>query len=175
VTPVQCEAVHGGGGDALGSVDSGGVAEARGGTDVVEGQPDGEVAAGVPDRYVAVFADLGDGPAVAVLDPVGSGDAQPAVVGPGDDHVSDTGLVSVGQRHLGCCSGVIEPMRAGTAVEFGHQVAGGGDHDRVESSRSIGNPSAKRILRGGGDIADMDAAVIKVKVECLWLALSEGE
>ena len=66
-------------------------------------------------------------------------------------------------------------MRAGTAVEFGDQVPGGGDHDRVEPSRSVGNPSVERILGRGGEVADMDAAVIKVEVECLRFAFAEGE
>ena len=137
------QAVHGVGGDALGGVDGGGVAEAGRLADIVGRESDGELAAGVPDGQVALFADMGDGPAVAVLDPVGGGEAESAVVGAGDDHISDTGPVPVGQRHLGCRRGVIETMRAGTAVEFGDEVPGGGDHDRVEPSRSVGNPSAK--------------------------------
>ena len=56
-------------------------------------------------------------------------------------------------------------MRAGTSVEFGDEVPGGGDHDRVEPSRSIGNPSVERILCRGGEVADMDPAVIKVELE----------
>ena len=34
----------------------------------------------MPDSQVAVFADLGDGPAVTVFDPVGGGEAELAVV-----------------------------------------------------------------------------------------------
>ena len=66
-------------------------------------------------------------------------------------------------------------MRAGTAVEFGDQVPGGGDHDRVEPSRSIGNPSVERILSRGGDVADMDPAVIKVERRAPRVAFAEGE
>ena len=121
-----------------------------------------------------LLADCGDGPAVAVFDPVGGGEAESAVVAAGDDHISDTGPVPVGQRHLGCCRRVIETMRAGTAVEFGDEVPGGGDHDRVEPSRSIGNPSREGILRGGGEVADMNAAVIKVEVECRLVCLRGG-
>ena len=33
--------------------------------------------------------------------------------------------------HLDCGSGVVEPVLPGTAVEFGDQLPGGGDHDRV--------------------------------------------
>ena len=48
------EAVHGVGGDALGGVDGGGVAETGRVADVVGGQPDGEPAAVVPDCQVAL-------------------------------------------------------------------------------------------------------------------------
>ena len=48
------QAVHGVGGDALGAVDGGGVAEAGRGADVVGGQSDGAVAAAVPHGQVAV-------------------------------------------------------------------------------------------------------------------------
>ena len=77
------QAVHGVGGDALGAVDGGGVAETGRGGDVVGGQPDGQLAAVVPDGQVAVFADVGDGPAVAVFHPVGGGEPESAVVGSG--------------------------------------------------------------------------------------------
>ena len=66
-------------------------------------------------------------------------------------------------------------MRPGTAVEFGDQVPGGGDHDRVEPGRSIGNPSVERILSRGGYVADMNTAVIKVELERLGFAVAEGE
>ena len=79
------------------------------------------------------------------------------------------------KRHLRCCRGVIEPMRAGTGVQFGDQVQGGRDHDHIEPSRSIRNPRVERILARGGYVADMDPAVIKVEVECLGVALAEGE
>jgi hypothetical protein len=38
-----------------------------------------------------------------------------------------------------------------------------------------GNPSVERLLGRGGWVADMDTAVIKVEVECLRFAFSEGE
>ena len=97
------QAVHGVGGDALGGVDGGGVAETGRRADIVGGQPDRAVAAVMPHSQVTLSADMGDGPAVAVLDPVGGGEAESAVVAAGDDHISDAGLVSVGQPHLGCC------------------------------------------------------------------------
>ena len=78
-------------------------------------------------------ADAGDGPPVAVFDPVGGGEAESAVVGSGDDDVSDAGLIAVGQTHLRRGWGVVEAMLPGTAVEFGDQLAGGGEHDGVKS------------------------------------------
>ena len=66
-------------------------------------------------------------------------------------------------------------MLPGTAVEFGDQLPRGRDHDRVEPRRPIGNPSVERILGRGGWVAYMDTAVIKVEVECLRFAFSEGE
>ena len=70
--------------------------------------------------------------------------------------------------------GVIETMRSGTAVEFGDEVAGGGEHDRVESGRSVEDPSGERILSGGGNVADMNTAVIKIEVECRLVCLRGG-
>jgi hypothetical protein len=68
------------GGDALGGVDGGGVAETGRGAHIAKGQPDGEVAAVVPDGEVTAPADAGDGPPVAVLDPVGGAESELAVV-----------------------------------------------------------------------------------------------
>src|SRR5215212_2925909 len=56
-------------------------------------------------------------------------------------------------------------MLPGAAVEFGDQVPGGGDHDRVKPSGSVGSPSAERIFGGGGDVPDMNPAVINIEVE----------
>ena len=66
-------------------------------------------------------------------------------------------------------------MRPGATVEFGDKLAGGGEHDRVKSRRSVGNPSGERILSGVGHVADMNAIVIKVEVERRRLAFAEGE
>jgi hypothetical protein len=92
--------VHGVGGDTLGGMDGGGVTETGRDADVVGWQPDGAAASGVLHDQVAVFAYMGDGPAVTVLDPVRGGEAESAIVGTGDDHISDTGAVPVRQRHL---------------------------------------------------------------------------
>jgi hypothetical protein len=70
---------------------------------------------------------------------------------------------------------VIKTMPTGTAVEFGDQAPGGGEHDRVEPRRPIGNPSAERLLDRGGYVADMNTAVIKIEVERRRLAVTKGE
>ena len=62
----------------------------------------------------------------------------------------------------------------GAAVEFGDKLAGGGEHDRVKSGCSVGDPSGEGILGGGGHVADMDAAVIKVEVERCLVCLRGG-
>jgi hypothetical protein len=70
---------------------------------------------------------------------------------------------------------VIKTMRPGTAVEFGGQLAAGGEHDRVDPRRPIGNPSGERILGGSGNVADVDAIVIEIEVERRRVTFPEGE
>jgi len=126
--------VHGVGGDALGGVNGGGVAEAGGSADIVGGQPDGEVMVAVMcGGEPAVVAHCGDGPAVAVLNPVSRTESEPAVVGPGDDHIPDTRLITVRQPHHRMRHLPVEAMIAGATVQPGHQIAGGGEHDGIQS------------------------------------------
>ena len=66
-------------------------------------------------------------------------------------------------------------MITGLPVEFGHKPSGGGEHDRVESGGPVGDPGREGIVGGGGDVADVNAAVIKVEVECLRFAFTEAE
>src|SRR5215204_2920043 len=110
------QTVHRVGGDALGAVDGGGVAKASRGSNVVGGEPCGEVAAVVSDDQVAAATYSSDDTAVSVFDPVVGREAESAVVGAGDDHISSTGPVPVGQGHLGHHLGVIKTMRPSTTV-----------------------------------------------------------
>jgi hypothetical protein len=158
----------------LGGMDGGGVAETGRPVDVVSGESDGEVAAVVPDGEVTVPADVGDGPPVAVLDPVARGEAEPSVVGPGDDHISDTGLIAVAQPHHRIRHIPVEAVVSGATVEFGDQLAGRSEHDGVKPGRSVRKPSTEGILSGGGNVANMNPAMIKVELECLGLAVTEG-
>jgi hypothetical protein len=120
------EPVHGVGGDALGGMDGAGVAEARGSVDVVGRQSDRAVAAVVYDGESAVVGHCGNRPAVAVLNPLVSGQAEPSVVPAGDDHISDTGPISVRQGHLAANRVTAEAMITGLSVEFGDKLSGGG-------------------------------------------------
>ena len=98
------EAVHGVDRESLGGVHRGGVAELGGGLNVGGRQPYPVPVAQVLDVKIAVAADGAYGPAVTVFDPVGRCQPQLAVVAAGDDQVTDTGAVPIGQRHL--CVGV---------------------------------------------------------------------
>src|SRR5215211_4677756 len=137
-------------------MDGGGVAETGRGAHIVNWQPGGEVAAFVPDCEVTAPADAGDGPPIAVLNPIGRGESEPAVVPAGDDHISGTGLIAVRQPHHRIRHIPVEAVVSGATVEFGDQLAGGGEHDRVEPSRPVGNPSVERIFSCGGEVADMN-------------------
>ena len=64
------QAVHGVGGDALGTVNSGGIAETGRLAHLINRQLDGQLAAVVPDGEVTAPADAGDGPPVAILNPL---------------------------------------------------------------------------------------------------------
>src|SRR5829696_2654401 len=93
------EAVGGVGGDSLGGVDGGGVAELDRLPHIVPGQGDRLAGAAVEGADAAVGGEGGDGPPVAVADPVPAG-GEAAVVAAGDDQVIDTGAVPVRQVDL---------------------------------------------------------------------------
>ena len=71
--------------------------------------------------------------------------------------------------------GVAEAIITGSTVEFGDKLAGRGEHDRIESSRSVQDPSGEGILSGFGNVADMDASVIEIEVERREFTFVEGE
>jgi hypothetical protein len=64
---------------------------------------------------------------------------------------------------------------AASSVQFGDEVAGGAIMIASSPAASVGNPSREGSLRGGGEVTDMNAAMIKVEVECLGFAFAEGE
>ena len=124
---------------------------------------------------VAAATYMSDGPAVSVFDPVVGGEAESAVVGAGDDHIADTGLVPIRQAHLAADRVTAEALITGLSVEFGDKLSSGGDHDRVEPCSSVGNPSREGILRCGGEVADMNAAVIEAELKPRRVAVADGE
>ena len=67
-------------------------------------------------------------------------------------------------RPAGCRS---RRWAAGALVELGDQLAGGGEHDRVQPGRSVGSPGGEDILGDGGEVADVDPAVVEVEAERL--------
>ena len=71
--------------------------------------------------------------------------------------------------------GTVATLITGSPVELSNQLAGGSEHDRVESDGSVGNPSSERILGDVGEITDMNTAMIEIKAECAGIAFPQGE
>ena len=71
--------------------------------------------------------------------------------------------------------GTVARMITGAAVELSDELAGGDEHDRVESDGWIGNPSNERILGDLGEITDMNTAMIEIEAECVGITFPQGE
>ena len=169
------QAVHGVGGDALGGMDGGGVAETGRGAHIVIGSRTVSwlrlcrtVRSPLRSTWVMVQRSPFLTQSVAES-------RRRRSLRAGDDHIADTGPVSVGQTHFLPGRGSVEAMIPGAAVELGDQLAGRGEHDRVESAGSIGNPSSERILGDLGEITDMNTAMIEIEAECAGIAFPQGE
>src|SRR5512133_3899095 len=156
-------------------MDGGGIAETGRGSHIVTRQPNSQPAAVVPDGEPTDAVHVSDGPAVAVFDPVGGRESEPSVVRTGDDHVADSGPVSVPQTHFLPSRRTVEAVITGSAVELSDELAGRSEHDRVESDGSVGNPSRERILGGLGEITDMNTAMIEIEVECAGITCPQGD
>ena len=163
------------GGDALGGVDRGGVAEFDELGDVVGGQREPVVVAQVPDVDRAVAVNGGDLPAVAVADPGGVAAGEVTVVPSGDHRVPDTGLVAVTEVDLASGPVPVEPGGAGGGVEGGDLFAGGGEHERVQPVGAVGLPGGQEQTGGGVGADDVDALVVEVVAEGASVAGTEGE
>ena len=70
---------------------------------------------------------------------------------------------------------LVEAVGAGAVVEVGDQFAGGGEHDRIPPNRPVSCPRGEGVLCGGGQVADVDASVVEVEVQCGGVAVAEGE
>ena len=74
-------------------------------------------------------------------------------------------------------SGGVWPRRCSRArrLRSVDEVAGGGEHDRVESGRSVGNPSFERILGRAGKVTDMHTTLIEIERQGVPVAVAEGK
>ena len=63
----------------------------------------------------------------------------------------------------------------GASVEFGHQGAGGGDHEGVGAGLAGGEPGVEDLVGAGAEVADVDAVVVEVEAERLGVTGAEGE
>src|SRR5215211_2536231 len=66
-------------------------------------------------------------------------------------------------------------MGAGASVEFGDEMSGGGEHDRVESCRPVGGPGVERVFGGSGEVTNMHATMLQVELQRLRAPLAERE
>jgi hypothetical protein len=79
------------------------------------------------------------------------------------------------QTHFLPNRGTVEAMLAGSAVELSDELAGRGEHDRVQSDGSVGLPSSEGILGDLGEITDVKTAMIEIEAECAGIAVPQGE
>jgi len=113
------QAMHGDGGHALGGVDRGRIAELGRFANIAGGQGDRQPAPEVDSPQPTGAGEGGNGPAVAVLDPVMGADAELPVVTAGDDQVADAGPVPVSQLDFSGRGAAGEAVGAGPLVELG--------------------------------------------------------
>src|SRR4029453_3671353 len=62
---------------------------------------------------------------------------------------------------------------SGVRVSGGHEGAGGGEHDRVESGLPAGNPSFERILGRAGKVTDVHPTLIEIERQGVPVAAAE--
>ena len=142
----------------------------------------GAAAAGVDVLHAQrpVVMHDGEGPAVAVFHPVGGGDGQSPVVAAGEHRVAGGADRAVGQPHLqavpACAVGLLgEAVVAGSGVQCGDQVAGGGEHDAVSPGGAVGGPGGEQLGGGGGRVADVHPLLGEVVAEGRWVTDAQRE
>ena len=158
------QAVHGVGGDPLGGMNRGGVARFYPIAYVAGRELDGAAGMATLHQQPAISISSEDDPAVAVLHPVEGGGAEPTVVVTGDDQLAGTGPVSIRQADLRASDGCRrEAVSPGSPVQFGDQVAGWGEHHRVESTAAVGSPSLEQVFGECGQVSDVDPLPVEVE------------
>ena len=169
------QGVAGIGRHALDGVDGRGVSERDEGAHVVGGQAHRPSVGRVLHGQFAAGVHGGDLPAVAVLDPVGRGQAQSAVVRAGDDGVADRRLVAVSEGDGVGGAGLAEAVGAGATVELADELAGGGKHDRVVPGVAVVAPGVEDLVGQGGLVPDVDAPAVQVEAERLGHSLAQRQ
>ena len=66
-------------------------------------------------------------------------------------------------------------MGLGAVVELGDELAGGGEHDRVQPVVAVVGPRGEHLFGGGGGVADVDPAAVEVEPERLGVPVAKGE
>ena len=166
------------GGQPLGGVDGGRVAERDVLGDVVGGQRHDASAAQMSGLHAAIDEDLGDGVAVAVAHEIVAPDANPTSVLPGANGVSDAGVQLVGQHHRGRQRGLGvggQPVVTGAGVERVDDVVGGGEQDAVGTGREVGAPRLIGHVCGGLVGADVHAVLIDVEADARRIGVVQRE
>ena len=72
-------------------------------------------------------------------------------------------------------SGVGEAVGLGAVVELGDELAGGGEHDRVQPVVAVVRPRGEHVLGGGGGVADVDPAAVEVEPERLGVPVAKRQ
>ena len=76
---------------------------------------------------------------------------------------------------LGRGVGALESVGAGLLVELADQLAGGGEHDRVQPRGTVGLPGREHVLGHGGQVADVHPVAVEVEAQGLGLALAQRQ
>ena len=63
------------------------------------------------------------------------------------------------------CGLIVDSCGAGSGVEVGGEVAGRGEHYRIQTPRAVGLPGGKHLIGQCGLVADVDALVVEVEAE----------
>jgi hypothetical protein len=58
-------------------------------------------------------------------------------------------------------------MNAGSPVQFRNQVAGGGKHDRIQSTTPVGSPGVEEVFGECGKVSDVDSLPVEVEAQSL--------
>src|SRR5450756_344120 len=71
--------------------------------------------------------------------------------------------------------GSSEPVGAGASVQLGDEVAGRGEHDRVQTLPPVGLPSVEDLVGDAAQVADVDPAPVQVEAERLTMSLAQRQ